>query len=530
MYLAIWLGFFTLIAGIGILAVYGRTPIDEVIFNAFPIEFKGGGGGMVWAGVLGLGVLPILLTLSIAFWQFRRRRTHRCSEVAPRRRTTKRGRRTLGTAMVAGLLVAGITTFGTTVSLPSYVRAATSPYSVSQYYKDPQVTSTKDAHNLVLIYLESGEATLSDTNLFDEDPFKPLEKAAGTDDGWKTIDDFKQFEGGGWTMAGITSTSCGIPLKSNGLLSGKKGLNEVSGVDTYLSGVTCLGDILKDNGYKNVFMGGANASFASKDVFLKTHGYGEEFDLRDWENANEPEDEFRPDWGLSDGRLLEHAKTETDELHDQSEKTGQPFSLSMLTLDTHEPPHMYPYCEDTTENPLTSAYRCSNQKVADYIDYMKKKGYLEDTAVVIMGDHYKHMNPKYSFHEQLDDNPNRTIFNRIWVPGDDRDRLKTRSGIDQLNLLPTILEATGFEVRNREAGLGVSAFASEGEIPKDSAQAMDPEPYKEMLQARSSDFYEKAWGDQGTLEKGDKVDKEVHLNDQDSGSEQDTKTGRDDGQ
>jgi phosphoglycerol transferase len=290
--------------------------------------------------------------------------------------------------------------------------------------------------------------------------------------------------------------------------------------------VTCLGDILKSNGYNNVFMGGANATFASKDVFLKTHGYDTEYDLKTWQDdGNEPSDEFRPDWGLSDRRLMDHAKDEVDKLHTAAVKTGQPFNLSMLTLDTHEPPHMYPYCKDTTKNPLTSVYRCSNEQVASFISYMKKQGYLKDTAVVIMGDHYKHMNPSYSFHKELDNNPNRTIYNRIWVPGDEQNKLKTRSGIDQLNLLPTILEATGFTVKDRQAGLGVSAFASKSEIPKDSAQAMSASDYKDMLNARSSDFYKKAWGDVAALDKGTHVDKNVHLNgetDEDADTDTDT--------
>ncbi|MEA7614601.1 hypothetical protein ONO57_25735, partial [Salmonella enterica subsp. enterica serovar Anatum] len=34
----------------------------------------------------------------------------------------------------------------------------------------------------------------------------------------------------------------------------------------------CLGDILKNSGYQNYFVQGANLRFAGKDVFLKSHG------------------------------------------------------------------------------------------------------------------------------------------------------------------------------------------------------------------------------------------------------------------
>ena len=35
----------------------------------------------------------------------------------------------------------------------------------------------------------------------------------------------------------------------------------------------CLGDILKNSGYQNYFVQGANLRFAGKDVFLKSHGF-----------------------------------------------------------------------------------------------------------------------------------------------------------------------------------------------------------------------------------------------------------------
>jgi phosphoglycerol transferase len=164
----------------------------------------------------------------------------------------------------------------------------------------------------------------------------------------------------------------------------------------------------------------------------------------------------------------------------------------MLTLDTHEPVHVYDYCNVDTEEALTSVFQCSMQQVADFVDYMKKKGYLDDTTVVIMGDHVKHMGVTDKFHDQLDDNPNRTIFNRIWVAGQDREKLKTRSGADQLNMMATILEATGIKLKHDQAGLGVSVFADK--IPSDSAQALKPETYRDVLDSRSKIFYQKAWG------------------------------------
>ncbi|WP_155849820.1 LTA synthase family protein, partial [Arthrobacter sp. H41] len=292
------------------------------------------------------------------------------------------------------------------------------------------------------------------------------------------------------TMAGLTSTQCGVPLKGIGSAAGSSAEDEPGdAVDTYLGGITCLGDVLDEHGYTNVFLGGANASFAAKDTFLSSHGYSEQKGLSDWRAADEPEKNFRSDWGLSDERLMAHARDEIDALHAEAEKTGQPFNLSVLTLDTHEPVHVYDYCNVDTQDVVTSVFSCSMTQVAGFVDYMKEKGYLDDTAVVIMGDHLKHMSAGDAFHEQLDDNPNRTIFNRIWIPGEDKSKLRPR--VDQLNMYPTILEAAGLTLKDHEAGLGVSAFASK--IPENSAQAMEPGAYTELLDSLSPRFYAEAW-------------------------------------
>ncbi|MGO3362769.1 MAG: LTA synthase family protein [Corynebacterium sp.] len=495
LYLLIWAGITLLIVGIGIHIFWGSITVDQMMMNLVAAQTDGGGGALVLIGILAFGVLPVVLTAGIAFWQYRRKRKQKrlasAGEISlphERRWLT----RTVSAVMVAAIAVAGTTAFGTSVHVTDYIRAANSAYTIDQYYKDPVVTSDQDKRNVVMIYLESGEETLSDPELFEKDPFEPLKDVTPEEAGWNSVDGLQQNEGGGWTMAGISGTQCGVPLKGNGLLSGQSGLNSLgSDVGNYLGGLNCVGDVLKDQGYRNVFMGGAAGSFAAKDQYLTTHGYDEQYDLDDWRAKGEPDDQFRDDWGLSDKRLMENAKEQVDSLHAESTETGQPFNLSMLTVDTHEPVHIYDYCNVDTEEEVTSMYACSMTQVAGFVDHMEKQGYLEDTSVVIMGDHLKHMGASNAFHEQLDDNPNRSIFNRFWVPGDDKRTSTMRRDVDQLNMMPTILEAAGLELEDRQAGLGVSAYSPQ--IPKSSAQNMEPDAYKELLESRSPDFYHEAW-------------------------------------
>ncbi|WP_461169370.1 LTA synthase family protein [Arthrobacter sp. Z1-15] len=490
LYVLIWAGLALLIAAIGIRFFWGEISVNQMLLNLVSVETDGGGGSIVWMGILGIGVVPLLITLAIAFGHHMLRRRRRRSGEDLRSRRSPWIVRTVATVLVGAVVIGGTTAFATTVGVGDYIKAAKSPYNIGDYYVEPTVTGSEQKRNLVLIYLESGEQTLADDQLFEKDAFLPLKEATSAADGWQSVQDFRQYDGGGWTMAGFVSTQCGVPLKGVGSGGSSNSRELDDDGDTYLGGATCLGDVLEDQGYKNVFLGGANSSFAAKDTFLSTHGYSEQKGLDDWRAAGEPESSFRSDWGLSDERLMANAKETLDELHAESKETGQPFNLSLLTLDTHEPVHVYDYCDVDTQNNVTSVFSCSMTQVAGFVDYMKEMGYLEDTAVVIMGDHLKHMSAGDAFHEQLDHHGNRTIFNRIWIPGQETPG-PLRPGIDQLSMYPTILEAAGLTVQDHAAGLGVSAFAPE--VPGDSAQAMDPSVYRELLDSLSPRFYAEAW-------------------------------------
>ncbi|RKQ33694.1 LTA synthase family protein [Kocuria tytonis] len=490
-YALIWLGLVLLAAAAVIRHYWGPISVGQMLMNLVSVQTDGGGGSIVWVAVLVIGVLPVLVTALIAVV---RHRWGRSSRAERRGRSARVALRSASALAVAAVVVTGTASFASAVGLRQYVQAAKSPHDIGAQYVRPTVTADAHKLNLVVIYLESGEATLADDQLFEKNAFAPLENATPPSQGWRSVADFQQYEGGGWTMAGMASTQCGIPLKGSGAGMGASDIGV--GMDQYLGGVTCLGDVLQDHGYKNVFLGGANSSFAGKGTFLRSHGYTEDKGLADWRAAGEPEKNFRGDWGLSDERLMSHAKDEIDRLHADSERTGQPFNLSMLTLDTHEPVHVYDSCDVDTQNQVTSVFACSMSQVAGFVDHMRSRGYLEDTSVVIMGDHLKHMSAGDAFHEQLDDNPHRTIFNRVWIPGGSP-REPLRSGADQLNMYPTLLEAAGLSVRDGAAGLGVSVRRPTP--PEGSAQAMAPEDYRDLLDSLSSDFYTRAWDAQNPV-------------------------------
>lgn len=490
-YVLIWAGLVCLVAAAGIHHYWGRISVSQMMMN-LSVQSEGGGGSLVWQAVLGVGVAPVVVTALIALAVRARRRRIRGNGGDGRSRRRRWAGRAVCLGLVAALTIGGTSAFARAIELRDYVASLRSGEDIGASYVQPRVTSDKNRRNIVVIYLESGEQTLANDQLFEKDAFRGLEDATKSSDGWKSIQDYQQYEGGGWTMAGIASTQCGVPLKGSGdVLGGSEAVSGDEGGSSYLGGLTCFGDVLARHGYTNAFLGGANSSFAAKDKFLATHGYTEDKGLEDWKAAGEDAKNFRSDWGLSDQRLMAHAKEETDRLHAEAQRTGKPFNLSMLTLDTHEPVHVYDYCHPDTKNQVTSVYACSMDQVADYVRYMKQKGYLKDTAVVVMGDHLKHMSAGDAFHEQLDHNTDRSIFNRIWIPGEAGKKATVRNGVDQLSMYPTMLEAAGLELADRSAGLGVSAFSDS--VPTGSAQALPTDEYRRLLDSASRGFYARAW-------------------------------------
>ncbi|MDM8620750.1 phosphoglycerol transferase I, partial [Escherichia coli] len=126
------------------------------------------------------------------------------------------------------------------------------------YYKEPSKTIPDPKLNLVYIYGESLERTYFDNEAFpDLTPELGALKNEGLD-----FSHTQQLPGTDYTIAGMVASQCGIPL-----FAPFEG-NASASVSSFFPQNICLGDILKNSGYQNYFVQGANLRFAGKDVFL----------------------------------------------------------------------------------------------------------------------------------------------------------------------------------------------------------------------------------------------------------------------
>lgn len=470
---------------------FGVISIDQLLSNLPGGGGEGAGGSGIVVSAVVTGILiPVAIVGVFAFLVSRSVRALREHGLLGRARV----RLLRISALVLAVLVpiGGVGLLGATIGVRDYVAAlaieARSGMSLSDYYVAPSVPMAKSTdeapQNLILIYLESVEDAFADDEMFEKNMLEPVQDAT---EGWATIPSLRQYAGGGWTMSGLVSTQCGIPLRTATALTGATELNELgtgSPVSGYLPGATCLGDVLAEAGYTNVFMGGADASFAGKGEFLTTHGTEDVRDLRRWLALDEHE--VRDDWGLSDRRLFERAKDTVVELRD----AGEPYALTMLTLDTHEGPRVYEYCDWDTETAMTSITFCSMQQVAGFVDFLEAEGVLDDTVVMLMGDHQKMLAEGGSFWDELNGVEGRTIFNRIWAP--DGVAVRERD-IDQFGVYPTLIELMGFELPDHRAGIGVSALADPADVPEGTIRDLEESEYRALVQSRSVEFYRELW-------------------------------------
>lgn len=411
-----------------------------------------------------------------------------------------KGWRALALTLSIFLVVGTVPQLADQVSLTQSIAAQASTDSLSDVYRDPATaTAPAQKKNLVTIYLESMEPTFADPTLFGRNLLEPLDDVTG--DGWEQIDALAQGDGLGWTMAGIVGTQCGIPIKSNGGAGagadagegeagtegdeGEETFNQIgAGAESYLPGVSCLGDVLLGSGYTNHFLGGADGTFANKKLFMTGHGYADFADRSTWRAAGETR---MNQWGLEDERLFARAADKVNELR----AAGAPFNLTMLSVDSHRPGFVGSTCTDTQGSQLDRAIVCSMQYVAAFVSHLEEVGALEDTVVVLMGDH-KYMAPdEVLFAGKSAAGVTRTVFNRFWSP--DGKTVRTPA-TDQYSILPTILELLDFELPEGRAGIGLSVLG--GYPVAGTMYDLDPAARAQLILAPSTDLYSRFWGAQ----------------------------------
>lgn len=369
----------------------------------------------------------------------------------------------LGAAFCSLVLAASLVFAIFSLRLPAYVKALREKTTIYEdYYVDPDtvsITAAGETRNLIYIYLESMETTYAAkdiggaqyTNFMPELTALAEENLSFSDKSEGLLGGFHTPLGTGWTMAALLATTSGVPFS---FPLGENGHNKMVYRETFASGLTTLGDILAEKGYRQEFLCGSDASFAGRDTYFRQHGSYEIFDLFTAREEGYVASNYHNKWwGFEDEILYEIAKDELLELA----SGDQPFNLTMLTVDTH---HVDGYlcrlCERDYGNRLANVVSCADRQLAAFIAWCQEQDFYENTTIVITGDHPR-MDTTLVEGTEYDD---RTIYNcfinAVPTPaGDTTERVMT-----SFDLFPTTLAAIGFTVEGDRLGLGVDLFST----------------------------------------------------------------------
>ncbi len=359
-----------------------------------------------------------------------------------------------------GACTYGINEFGLVDLYLSYIR--TSDFVENNFVDAKKIglEFPEKKRNLIHIYLESMENTflskelggMMEDNLI-PDLYELLSDGYSFSHTTDTPGGAYESTGAGWSVSAMVNMGTGLPMK----VPDKP--NQYGGKDNFLPGATALGDILKEQGYEQTIMFGANANFGGLSYYYQSHG---DFTIIDHKEAIKrgliPED-YDVFWGYEDDKLYEFAKDEITRLS----QTGNPFHFVMETADTHSPKGYLPEHAPTPyDTQYANAISYSDTEAVKFINWIRSQPFYENTTIVIIGDHLSMANNFMNSIDGIKDYQ-RTCYNLILNPSPDlpeisQDRLFGRS-YGMFDIFPTILSSIGVEIPGDRLGIGTDLFS-----------------------------------------------------------------------
>ncbi len=323
----------------------------------------------------------------------------------------------------------------------------------NQFYKKPRIKKAPSSPpNLVYIYTEGLERTYFDNSVFPDlmTGLSEIEK------GGIVFDDIQQVYATGWTIAGIVSSQCGIPLicPSTG--------NSMGNMNQFMPNAVSMSDLLSQYGYHLEFLQGTSGSFAGNGNFLRTHSFDKVYDKDELLGRinNPPQNS----WGLYDSSVFNFAMKRYQYLSSQS----KPFGLFISTMDTHHPKgHLPKTCDKiygNGKNPILNAVKCSDQLISFFVQEILSSYNSDNTVIVIASDHLAMKNTA----TDLLDSIKRSNLLMVISPTHKPKTIYKKG--TTMDIAPTVLYVMGF---NADVGLGRNLMVEDSllqEIPDFNSQ------------------------------------------------------------
>lgn len=339
------------------------------------------------------------------------------------------------------------------------------------------VTATNKTHNLIHIVMESMEASYASTNVggcLEYNCIPNLTRIALENDTFSeegNLGGIYKTTNAGWTIAALLAFHSGVPFSfpiDGNLMSERK---------YFASRLICLGDVLEEFGYEQVFLCGSDADFGGRRSFFEQHGNYFVYDYGVALERGEIPEDYKVWWGFEDECLYKIAKKEVTRLSE----SGKPFNLTMLTVDTHHKDgYVCGLCENEYQTKTANVISCADCQVADFIEWCKVQSFWENTTIVISGDHQRmdaalvdEYNPEICRKQFC------TYINSVPEINEKKNRKYT-----SVDVFPTILSAMGFNIKNARLGLGTDLYSGRATL----CEELGLNEFNLEL-SKSSDFY-----------------------------------------
>lgn len=265
------------------------------------------------------------------------------------------------------------------------------------------------------------------------------------------------------------------------------GQNSYGHYKNFLPGLTSMGQILEREGYNNEIMLGSKSSFSGLDKYYTQHGNYKIFDYYTAIDKGYIDEDYYEFWGVEDCKLLEYAKKELAELSEDE----KPFNLMINTIDTHTPTgYTCRLCPKKYDRKYKNAIACVDKQLKDFVNWVKKQDFYEDTVIVITGDHLS-MSPRVeeymeaSMDKEEADEYERTTYNVIINSQLEARNTKNRT-FCTMDLYPTVLASMGCKIEGDRLGLGTNLFSDR----KTLMEEMGTEKFVDEL-SKNSKYYNK---------------------------------------
>lgn len=326
---------------------------------------------------------------------------------------------------------------------------------IADEYVNPKTTKIEfpeEKRNLIYIFLESMETTyyskeggrLSEKDLIPE--ISRLSKENVNFSDTDTIGGAYTLYGTTWTVGAMSAQTAGVPLK---LSIDNNALGEYS---TFLGGAYSIGEVLQQNDYHNFLLLGSDAKFGGRKNLFEQHGNYEIWDFESAMAENRVTEKIW--WGYTDDLLFEIAKEKILDLSKQDE----PFNFTMLTADTHFPDgYQCEDCPNKWDEQYKDVISCSSKKVGEFIKWIQKQDFYDNTTIVIAGDHLTMQSNFFELEKEQD--YQKKVVNVIINPAVEPEN--TNRAYSTMDLYPTTLAALGVNIEGNRLALGTNLFSDE---------------------------------------------------------------------